>query len=195
MLLPQAAHGVGGLPVGRGRTGDGEWIFTLDCPAGPYNYYQVYLIQNLGRCLVLYLYIFLCTPCPDISSIFNSNLGPIPCIITAHIHFCTLLRNPNFRSANIPTSSPETCIIASPNQQQSSHTASSTEYVRASCVLMTSIPTQGKPLPLDIMLGGILAQGFHVDVCSWTVMNRLGSTFSHDASVWIQTRLSGTGLS
>jgi hypothetical protein len=30
---------------------------------------------------------------------------------------------------------------------------------------------------------------------TWDVMNRPGSTFSRDASVWIQTRLSGTGLS
>jgi hypothetical protein len=30
---------------------------------------------------------------------------------------------------------------------------------------------------------------------AWTVMNRPGSTFSGDASAWIQTRLSGTGLS
>jgi hypothetical protein len=27
------------------------------------------------------------------------------------------------------------------------------------------------------------------------VMNRPGSTFSRDASIWIRTRLSGTGLS
>jgi hypothetical protein len=66
-------------------------------------------------------------------------------------------------------------------------------------------PKEGFPLELGFLsrIIPVHGSGRRVNACEkkknaigeTRVMNHLGSTFSRDASAWIQTHLSGTGLS